>query len=134
MVVKFEREGNSVKCEGVNVPIIAQKKKGKNQEYVNIEKLGFSEFQKHIKLSNIPEGESEYVLKDKRNVRMNHFTLTEEEQSEIDKLQEKIDAIKEIAKERYNTQKLISDSINNKIDISTLTPEQKQKMINMLTK
>lgn len=134
MIVKFERNANSIKCDGVNVPIIAQKTKGENQEYVNIEKLGYSEYQKHIKLSNIAEGESEYELKDKRNVQMNHLSLTEEEKGKIDKLQAQIDAIKQSAKERYNTQKLISDSLNNKIDIASLTNEQKQKMIDMLTK
>lgn len=109
-MIELERIGNEVYCKGVKLTLVKQATKGPNQEYVIIEGLegniGPNLGKKHYQLKNLVEGIN--IIEDKdlkpRQVTQgsySKYTLTPEEQEEVNKLQAQIDAIKEQAKLRY---------------------------------
>ena len=111
-MLELERIGNEVYFKGAKLKIDPQTSKGANKEYVNIEGLegniGENLGKKWYPLKKLNQGKN--IVEDKdlkpREVKpgsysKNKYTLTTEEQEEINKLQAQIDAIKEKAKERY---------------------------------
>ena len=110
MKVVVEREGYEVKVNGIKCPVNKQASKGEGQEYVDIEKLGYTEWQKHIRLAVIKDNDvTEVELKPRKESVSSKYTLTQEEKDEIAALQAKIDAIVENAKKRYTPKKKLED-------------------------
>lgn len=99
-MLKLERIGNEVYCDGIKLTINAQASKGPNKEVVNIKGLEGSNGQVWLSLSKLKEGMNEIECKAKE-VKMHNYTLTKEEQEEVNQLQAKIDEIIANAKARY---------------------------------
>lgn len=125
MIVKVERDGLTIKVNGVVCPVVKQESKGPNKEVANIERVVGPTYQKYLSLSTLKEGEQDVELKERRQVVLGQkYVLTQEEQSRIDKLQSEIDSIIEGAKKRY-----VPSKINLNMDISKLSEEQRLEEI-----
>ena len=107
-MIELERIGNEVYCKGVKLKINPQTSKGSGNEVINIEGLEGNLGKKWLSLKKLNKGKN--IIEDKdlkpREVKpgsysKNKYTLTIEEQAEVDKLQAQIDAIIAKAKERY---------------------------------
>ena len=130
MIVSIERDGLTIKVNGVECPVNKQEAKGPNKEVVNIKKVVGPQYQEWISLSRLKEGLQEIELKPHKEVVLSaKYTLTKEEQEEIDSLQAKIDKIIEDAKKRY-----VPTSINLKCDPTKMTLEQRRAKIEEIKK
>lgn len=101
-MLKLERVGNEVYCEGRKLTIVPQTSKGANKEVVKIEGLEGSNGKKWLSLSKLVEGENIFNDQDlvAREVSKG-YELTKEEQEEVDSLTNRITEIIENAKKRY---------------------------------
>ncbi|NLL64076.1 MAG: hypothetical protein GX241_07620 [Ruminococcaceae bacterium] len=130
------RRGNEVFCNDIKLYINEQRTKndGKGAPVVKIEGLPNSNGQKWISLNKLNEGENVIEAKGaNRTSSKNKYILTPDEQkivnelqSEIDKLQSKMNSIIEKAKERYVP---IPDL---KVDINSLSQEERIKLLGSL--
>lgn len=120
MKVEIVKNGDEVIVNGVKCPVVNEK--AKNNKYVNIEKLGLDEWQKHIGLQFLVEGKQEVELDVRRHSgAQTKYTLTADEEQEIAELKARIDEIIEAAKARY-----VKPIKFNKIkNVNELTKEQK---------
>ena len=100
-MLKLERKGNEVFCDGKKLTIVAQATKGLGKEVVKIDGLDGSNGQKWVSLSRLQEGMNEVETSAREVTVAKKYTLTEAEQAEVDKLQAKIDAIIDAAKARF---------------------------------
>ena len=124
MKVEIIKNGEEIIVNGVKCPVVHER--AKNNTYLDINKLGFESWQKHIGLQFLVEGKQEFELKPRSNKGAHgKYTLTPEEEQEIAKLNARIDEIIEAAKARY-----VKPIKFNKIkDVSKLTAEQKLSAI-----
>ena len=128
MVVVIEKNGLTIKVNGVECPVNKQESKGPNKEVVNIKKVVGPQYQEWISLSRLKEGSQEIELKPRKEVVLGaKYTLTKAEQDEIDSLQARINEIIEGAKKRY-----VPTSINLKCDPTKMTLEQRLAKIEEL--
>ena len=120
MKVEIVKNGEEIIVNGVKCPVVNEK--AKNNKYVNIEKLGLDEWQKHIGLKFLVEGKQEVELEPRRQSGAQaKYTLTAEEEQEIAELKARINEIIEAAKARY-----VKPIKFNKIkNVNELTKEQK---------
>lgn len=103
-MIELERIGNEVYCKGVKLKINPQASKGPGNEVINIEGLEGNPGKKWLSLSLVKEGLNTFSddkLQPKQVTNHQKYSLTTEEQEEINKLQAQIDAIIAKAKERY---------------------------------
>ena len=103
-MIELERIGNEVYCKGVKLKINPQASKGPGNEVINIEGLEGNPGKKWLSLSLLKEGLNTFSddkLQPKQVTNHQKYSLTTEEQAEVDKLQAQIDAIIAKAKERY---------------------------------
>ena len=120
MKVEIVKNGEEIIVNGVKCPVVNEK--AKNNKYVNIEKLGFESWQKHIGIKFLVEGKQEFELEPRRQSGAQaKYTLTADEEQEIAELKARIDEIIEAAKARY-----VKPIKFNKIkNVNELTKEQK---------
>lgn len=130
MIVTIEKNGLTIKVNGVECPVNKQASKGANKEVVSIKKVVGPQYQEWISLSRLQEGSQKIELKPRKQVVLGaKYTLTKEELVEVDSLQSKIDEIIENAKKRY-----VPTSINLKCDPTKMTLEQRMAKIEELKK
>ena len=124
MKIEIVKNGEEIIVNGVKCPV--KHERAKNNTYLDIDKLGFEAWQKHIGLQFLVEGKQEFELKPRSNKGAKaKYTLTPEEEQEIAELNARIDEIIEAAKARY-----VKPIKFNKIkDVSKLTEEQKLSAI-----
>lgn len=96
----LERKGDEVYCNGSKLTINPQATKGPGKEVVKVDGLEGSNGQKWISLNRLKEGINEIECQAREVTRTIRYTLTSEEQAQIDELQAQIDAIIEAAKAR----------------------------------
>lgn len=80
----------------------------KNYPVVDLQKLGFDEYQRYIALNSLEEGLNVVELKPRKQV-MGNIVLTEEEKAEIEELEKRIAEIKENARQRAPKKKRLED-------------------------
>ena len=97
----LERNGLEVKCNGRKLTVVAQATKGPNNEVVKIEGLEGANGAKWISLGKLQEGKNEVDTKAKEVTAHITYTLNMVEKAEVDKLQARINEIKEVARKRY---------------------------------
>jgi len=130
MIVSIERDGLTIKVNGVECPVNKQESKGPNKEVVNIKKVVGPQYQEWISLSRLQEGVQEVELKPRKEVVLGaKYTLTKEEQEEVDSLKARIEEIIEGAKKRY-----VPSKLNLNLDVSKLSEEQRQAEIEKVMK
>ena len=130
MIVSIERDGLTIKVNGVECPVNKQEAKGPNKEVVNIKKVVGPQYQEWISLSRLQEGVQEIELKPRKEVVLSaKYTLTKEEQEEVDSLKARIEEIIEGAKKRY-----VPSKLNLNLDVSKLSEEQRQAEIEKVMK
>lgn len=95
------RNGKEVSCNGQKLTIVEQATKGPGNEVVKIEGLDGANGAKWISLKKLQEGKNELNPQAKQVVSTGSYTLNMAEKAEIDKLQARINEIKEAAKARY---------------------------------
>lgn len=117
----LERKGDEVFCENKKLTIVSQATKGPNKEVVKIDGLNGSNGQKWVSLSRLQQGLNEVETIAREVTISKKYSLTIEEQKEVDNLQAKIDSIIEVAKSRYVPNISIKDLEKN----PNLTNEQK---------
>lgn len=103
MIVKLIRNNGEIYYNGVKLHINKQATKGIGHEYVDLDQVkdsNLAEYQHHIRLAVLVEGENEIELKPRKNISIEKYSLTEEEKAKIAEYQSKIDAIIEAAKAR----------------------------------
>lgn len=127
-MLKLVRTGDEVYFEGRKLVINAQASKGPNNEVVKIEGLPGSNGQKWISLSRLKEGENEFECEARKFSKAQKYTLTAEEQEEVDRLQARIDEIIENAKSRYVPMPNLS------VDPSKLSEEERLELIEQIKK
>lgn len=124
-MLELERKGDEVFYQNHKLTIVAQATKGIGKEVVKIEGLEGSNGQKWISLSRLKEGINQ-IETQAREVSSKSYTLTFEEQQQINDLQAQIDAIIEKAKARY------VKVPNLKVDTSKMSQEEKDALANQL--
>lgn len=122
MEIELIRKGDEVFYQGMKLHINPQRTH--NYPIVEIEKLGFTGYQKSIGLSTLKEGTNIVTLKPQKIVESKKLMLTLEEQQEIAELEAKIAEIKENARKRAPIKKTISIA-----DIKKLSPDEIQAQI-----
>lgn len=104
-MIKLTRKGRDVFYEGTKLTRVDQATKGPNQEVIKIDGLEGSNGAKWISLSRLQEGLNEIEVKGKTVTNSGSYTLTQTEKDEMNKLQKRIDEIKEIGRKRYQLTK-----------------------------
>ena len=140
-VVTFERNGMTVKCEGVLCTIVKQEKKGPNKEVVNFKKVVGEEWQWFKNLKDIPEGTSTIALKphvaktlNKNEKKVKTLYIiekvpTKEQQEKLEKLKKQIEEIEsQIEEVKIANTDLTIDEIKKlceveKVDLITFLKE-----------
>jgi len=97
----LERNGLEVTCNGRKLTVVAQATKGPGNEVVKIEGLEGANGAKWISLSKLQPGKNEVDTKAKEVTAHITYTLNMVEKAEVDKLQARINEIKEVARKRY---------------------------------
>ena len=104
-MIKLTREGRDVFYEGTKLTRVDQATKGPGNEVIKIDGLEGSNGAKWISLSKLQEGLNEIEVKGKTVTNSGSYTLTQSEKDEMNKLQKRIDEIKEIGRKRYQLTK-----------------------------
>lgn len=125
--VEIVKNGYEIIVNNVACKVIKQESKGLNKEVVDIEKAVGPEYQRYVSLSKLVDGSQIVELKPRKIVESKQYSLTQDEQTQIDELQAQIDAIIEAAKARY-----VAPSKVNLNNINNLTNEQKLALIAQL--
>lgn len=102
-MLKLERRGMEVFCEGKKLTVVAQATKGVGKEVVKVEGLEGANGQKWVSLSKLKEGMNEVETQGREVTSSYHkeYELTKEEQEEVNEHKKAIEAIIAKAKERY---------------------------------
>lgn len=100
-MLELVRHGKEVYCNGTKLTMVEQKTKGPGNEVIKIEGLEGSNGQKWISLRSLQEGINQVNTKGREVVATQTYTLNMAEKAEIDKLQARINQIKEAARQRY---------------------------------
>ena len=124
----LERKGSEVFCDGKKLTINAQASKDPNKEVVKIAGLEGSNGQTWVSLSRLQEGINEIETQARTVTARKKYSLTEAEQTKINKLQAEIDSIIEVAKSRYVPNLSVKDLEKN----TSLTKEQKIEYLQKL--
>lgn len=95
------RKGNDVYHEGIKLTRVDQASKGPGNEVIKIEGLPESNGQKWVSLRQLKEGENQIQTKGREVVSTTTYILNPTEKAEVDKLQARINQIKEQARLRY---------------------------------
>lgn len=95
------RSGREVTCNGHKLTMVEQATKGPGNEVIKIEGLEGANGQKWVSLRSLQQGENQVNTKGREVVATQSYTLNMAEKAEIDKLQARINAIKEAARVRY---------------------------------
>lgn len=127
-MLKLERKGNEVFCQGQKLTIVAQATKGPGKEVVKIAGLEGSNGQRWISLSRLVEGLNEIECEGREVISTQRYSLTVEEKAQVAELQAQIDAIINKAKARY----VAKPNLN--VDPSKLTQDQKLALAEQLEK
>lgn len=98
-MLKLERMGSEVYCNGRKLTIITQASKGEGKEVVKIDGLEGSNGQQFVSLSRLVEGMNE--IECKARTYTSKYSLTDDEQKEVNELQARIDEIIAQAKARF---------------------------------
>ena len=104
-MIKLTRVGRDVFYEGTKLTRVDQSTKGPGNEVIKIDGLEGSNGAKWISLSKLQEGLNEIEVKGKTVTNSGSYTLTQTEKDELNKLQKRIDEIKEIGRKRYQLTK-----------------------------
>lgn len=113
----------------IELKVNKQQSKGEGKEVVDIEKVVGENYQKWVSLSKLNIGENEVELKPRKQLTIEKYSLTKEEEEEIKQLENRINEIKENARKRY-----IPKVDFSKIDVEKLTDEQKIELMGKLEK
>ena len=97
----LERNGLEVTCNGRKLTVNPQASKGPGNEVVKIEGLEGSNGAKWVSLSKLQPGKNEVDTKGREVTAHITYTLNMVEKAEVDKLQARINEIKEVARKRY---------------------------------
>ena len=100
-MLELVRNGRSVTCNGQKLTMVEQASKGPGNEVIKIEGLEGANGAKWISLSKLQEGLNQVNTKGKEVVATQSYTLNMVEKAEIDKLQARINEIKDAARKRY---------------------------------
>ena len=100
-MLELTRNGQVVTCNGIKLTMVEQKTKGPGNEVIKIEGLEGANGQKWVSLRSLQEGLNQVNTKGREVVATQTYTLNMVEKAEIDKLQAKINEIKNAAKARY---------------------------------
>lgn len=95
------RKGQDVYHNGVKLTRVDQASKGPGNEVIKIEGLPESNGQKWVSLRQLKEGENQISTKGREVVATTTYILNPTEKAEVDKLQARINEIKEVARKRY---------------------------------
>lgn len=127
----IENEVNYISENGekISLKVNKQQTKGEGKEVVDIEKIVGENYQKWVSLSKLNIGENEIELKPRKQLTIEKYSLTKEEEEEIKQLENRINEIKENARKRY-----IPKIDFTKIDVDKLSDEQKVEYIEKLEK
>jgi hypothetical protein len=127
----IENEVNYISENGekISLKVNKQQTKGEGKEVVDIEKVVGENYQKWVSLSKLNIGENEVELKPRKQLTIEKYSLTKEEEEEIKQLENRINEIKENAKRRY-----IPKIDFTKIDVEKLSDEQKVELMEKLEK
>ena len=108
----LERKGRDVFHAGIKLTRVDQASKGEGKEVIKIEGLEGSNGAKWISLSKLHEGKNEVEVQGREVTNTGSYTLTPQEKAEIDKLQARINEIKEVARSRYVAKPKFVDPTN----------------------
>lgn len=138
MTIKLEKINNKVYLVDENnnkieLKINKQASKGEGKEVVDIEKYVDNKYQKWVSLSRLVEGENVIELKPRKEVNIEKYELTKEEQEEVDALQSRINEIIENAKKRF-VPKLDFKKMSNQAYINSLSEQQRNELIELLSR
>lgn len=127
----IENEVNYISENGekISLKVNKQQTKGEGKEVVDIEKIVGENYQKWVSLSKLNIGENEIELKPRKQLTIEKYSLTKEEEEEIKQLENRINEIKENARKRY-----IPKVDFTKIDVEKLSEEQKVELMEKLEK
>lgn len=104
-MITLTRVGRDVFYEGTKLTRVDQSTKGPGNEVIKIDGLPGTNGAKWISLSKLKEGLNEIEVKGKEVTNSGSYTLTQSEKDEMNKLQKRIDEIKEIGRKRYQLTK-----------------------------
>lgn len=116
----LERKGKDVYYNGQKLTRVDQASKGPGNEVIKIDGLDGANGAKWISLSKLQEGKNEVSPQGRQVVSTGSYTLTPEEKAEVDKLQARINEIKEVAKARYVAKPKF-------VDPASITSEEQRK-------
>ena len=138
MTIKLEKINDKVYLVDENnnkieLKINKQASKGEGKEVVDIEKYVGNKYQKWVSLSRLVEGENIIELKPRKEVNIEKYELTKEEQEEVDALQSRINEIIENAKKRF-VPKLDFKKMSNQAYINSLSEQQRNELIELLSR
>ena len=119
-MLELVRNGRTVTCKGQKLTMVEQASKGPGNEVIKIEGLEGANGAKWISLSKLQEGLNQVNTKGKEVVATQSYTLNMVEKAEIDKLQARINEIKEQARKRYVAKPQF-------VDPTGLTKEQREQ-------
>ncbi len=118
-MLELVRKGNDVYHNGIKLTRVDQASKGPGNEVIKIEGLEGANGQKWVSLRQLQEGINQVNTKGREVTATQSYTLNMAEKAEIDKLQARINEIKEQARKRYVAKPTF-------VDPSTLTKEQRE--------
>jgi len=121
------RKGRDVFHNEVKLTRVDQASKGPGNEVIKIEGLDGANGAKWISLSKLVEGSNEIQVQGKVITSTGSYTLTPQEKEEVDKLQARINQIKDAARSRYVSKPKF-------IDPSKMTEEERELAIQQMEK
>lgn len=138
MTIKLEKINNKIYLidennNKIELKVNKQASKGEGKEVVDIEKYVGNKYQKWVSLSRLVEGENIIELKPRKEISIEKYELTKEEQEEVDALQSRINEIIENAKKRF-VPKLDFKKMSNQAYINSLSEQQRNELIELLSR
>ena len=138
MTIKLEKLNDKVYLidnnnNKIELKINRQASKGEGKEVVDLEKVVDPKYQKWISLSRLIEGENIVELKPRKEITIEKYTLTQEEQDEVDSLQNRINEIIENAKKRV-IPKLDLNKMSSQAWVDSLTEDERKYWIEVFSR
>jgi len=127
MQLELTRQGRDVYHNGTKLTRVDQATKGPGNEVIKIEGLDGANGAKWISLSKLVEGKNVVSVQGKVITSTGSYTLTPQEKEEVDRLQARINQIKEAARSRYVSKPKF-------IDPSKMTEEERELAIQQMEK
>lgn len=103
-MLELTRKGQDVYHKGIKLTRVDQATKGPGNEVIKIEGLPESNGQKWVSLRQLKEGINQIQTKGRQVVSTTTYILNPTEKAEVDKLQARINQIKDAARLRYQAQ------------------------------